>query len=216
MQEAASFLNGPLGVFALLLLTGLLLVVADWRLMVLGIGLQSVLLAILATRHSPFEWALLRMITGGLVAIMWYLSAYAIDWGGHPIWWLSWRWPPLSAQGALRLVMVLFVAILLWVTRPWLRLDGIDRDLALLCVWLVAMGLLALSLGNEVLTAGIGLIWWLEAFHLYYPFLEHNLIVEGTVGMLKLVVGLACAYLIVAQRETAAVQPEAARMQEQL
>jgi hypothetical protein len=61
------------------------------------------------------------------------------------------------------------------------------------------MGLLALALGDEVLTAGIGLIWWLEAFHLYYPVLERNATIEGVVGAIKLLVGLACAYLIVAE-----------------
>jgi hypothetical protein len=210
-ETSIAFLSTPVGVFILIALTALLIIATDWRITVAGIGMQSVVLAVLATRHSPFEWAMLRMLTGGLIAIMWYLSAHFVKWGSRPIWWLSWRWPPLSAYSTARLVMVVFTVILLLVARPWLYLSDIDSDLGLLCTWLVVMGILALALSNEVLTAGVGLIWWLEAFHLYYPTIEHNVVIEGTVGVIKLMVGMACAYLIVAQNPNLSASREKAR-----
>ncbi|MCD6289921.1 MAG: hypothetical protein J7M34_05405 [Anaerolineae bacterium] len=191
--------NGLPGIIGLLLLTALMLVITDWRFTVLGIGLQSVLLAILATRHSPVEWALLRAVTGGLVAIMWFLSAKSIRWGRRPAQWLRWRWPLLSARTALRATLIVFVAVLLLTHHARLPLRGLDPDLAFLCTWLAITGLLALALSNEILTAGIGLLWWLEAFHLYYSALEHQVVMEGVIGGLKLLIGLACAYLIVAE-----------------
>jgi len=194
-----SFLNSLPGVVALMALTALMVVITDWRFIVSGLGGQSILLTILATRDSPPEWALLRVVTGGLIAIMWYLSARAAGWGRRPVPWLRWRWPLLSARGLLRLFMVIFVTALFLTYKPRLPLEGLDPDLAFLCTWLAVMSLLALALSDEVLTAGVGLIWWLEAFHLYYPVLEHNAMVEGAVGAIKLLVGLACAYLIVAE-----------------
>ncbi len=197
-----SFLSGFPGVLALMILTALMVVLTDWRFLVLGIGVQSVLLSILATRYVPPEWALLRAVTGGLIAIMWFLSARAIRWGRRPARWLRWRWPPLSAPGILRLVLVIFIFLFFLARHPRLPLPGFDADLSLLSTWLVAMGLLALALGEETLTAGIGLIWWLEAAHLYYPAIQKDPFVAGVLGAMKLLIGLACAYLIAAEGTT--------------
>lgn len=200
LRASVAFLDGLIGVLFLIAITALMIVAANWRLIVLGMGTQSVLLAILAARHSPLEWAFLRIVTGGLVTSMWVLSAQATRWGRSPERWLRWQWPPLSAHSTLRLIVVILVALFLLSTRPWSLLKELELDLGILCVWLAVMGLLALALGDEVLTAGIGLLWWLEAFHLYYAALERNVVMEGVVGVMKLLVGLSCAYLIVAQR----------------
>ncbi|MCS7222590.1 MAG: hypothetical protein RML36_04920 [Anaerolineae bacterium] len=200
LHASVALLDGLIGVLLLIAITTLMIVATNWRLIVAGMGAQSVLLAVLAARHSPLEWAFLRMVTGGLVTGMWILSAQATRWGRSPERWLRWRWPPLSAHSTLRLIVVILVALFLLSIRPWSLLKELEPDLGILCVWLAAMGLLALALSDEVLTAGIGLLWWLEAFHLYYSALERNVVTEGIAGVMKLLVGLSCAYLIVAQR----------------
>jgi hypothetical protein len=198
-----AFLNGPAGVLVLIVITALMVIATNWRLIILGIGAQSALLAILAARHSPLEWAFLRLLTGVLVTSMWVLSVQATRWGRSPAQWLHWQWPSLSAHSTLRLIMVILVTFLLFSSHPWLLLKELDSDLGILCVWLASMGLLALALSDEVLTAGIGLLWWVESFHLYYSALERNVVLEGMVGVVKLLIGLSCAYLIVAQRANA-------------
>ncbi len=203
VYASVAFLDGLPGVLILIAIAALMIVVTNWRMIVLGVGAQSVLLAILAARHSPLEWAFLRMITGMLVASMWFLSAQSTGWGRPPERWVRWRWPLLSAYSTLRLVLVVFTAFFLLSSRPWSLLRGLDPDLGVLCIWLAAMGLLALALSDEALTAGVGLLWWLEAFHLYYSALERNVVMEGIMGVIKLLVGLSCAYLMVAQRVSA-------------
>lgn len=197
---SVAFLDGPVGVLILMVITALMVIATNWRLIILGIGAQSVLLAILAARHSPLEWAFLRLLTGVLVTSMWVLSVQATQWGRSPARWLHWQWPSLSAHSTLRLIMVILVAFLVFFSHPWLLLKELDSDLSILCIWLASMGLLALALSDEALTAGIGLLWWLESFHLYYSALERNVVLEGLVGVVKLLVGLSCAYLIVTQR----------------
>jgi len=191
-----AFLNGLAGVILLALLTGLMAIIADWRVIVAGIILQSIILTVFATRFLPPEWAFLRLMIGTLIAMMWFLSAYMGRWGQRPVRWLGWRWPSPSARGVLRLVMVGFIGGLILFLRIRLPLYGLDPDLVFACTWLVAMGTLVLALGNEPLTSGIGLIWWLEALHLYYPALERDAMIEGTIGTAKLLVGLVCAYLM--------------------
>ncbi len=203
LHAAVAFLDGLAGVLILIAVTASMVVATNRRLIALGIAAQSVLLAILAARHSPLEWAFLRMLTGFLVAGMWALSARATRWGSSPERWPRWRWPLLSAHSALRLIVVILVALFLLSSRPWSLWKGFDPALGISCVWMAAMGLLALALSEEALTAGIGLLWWLEAFHLYYSALERNVVMEGLIGVMKLLVGLSCAYLIVAQRAQA-------------
>ncbi|NOZ27690.1 MAG: hypothetical protein GXP39_06505 [Chloroflexi bacterium] len=196
LLASMTLLDGFLSVLALAVLTAIVLISADWRLTVAGLAGQSVILAGLATRYLPLEWAFARMIVGLLIAIMWLLSAWTSGWGRRPVRWLRWRWPLLSTRGLLRLVMVILVAILLLTLRLRLPLPGLDGDLVFLSTWLIAMGLLTLALSEEPLTGGMGLIWWIEAFQLYYPALERDAVIEGTMGIVKLLIGLACAYLI--------------------
>ena len=208
---ALAFLNGFPGVLAVAALSALMLIFTDWRLLVLSLGGQSILLSVLAGRAVPPEWALLRVITNGLIALMWALSARAAGWGRRPTPWLRWRWPFPAASRLTRSAMVLFVFLLFLAYRPRLPLPELDPELSFLCTWLVAMGLLALALSEEPLTGGIGLLWWLEAAALYYPAIERDPLVIGLLETTKLALGLACAYLIAAEEIPAGLPEEGAR-----
>jgi len=77
------FLTGPWVVVGVGLCAALIVILADWRVTVLAFAAQSVLLAMLTTRLLPFEWAMLRMLVGGLVALLWFMSARRVRWGHH-------------------------------------------------------------------------------------------------------------------------------------
>ena len=52
-----------------------MVVARDWRAVLYGYALVSVMLALLLSQVIPAEWALQQAIIGGLVAVMLYLSA---------------------------------------------------------------------------------------------------------------------------------------------
>ena len=73
----------------------------DWRLVLTALMAMYIGLALIAASYLPPEWALLRVVVGGLIAIMWYLSAQRAGWGGRlrpsPAQVCSWAMPACSA-----------------------------------------------------------------------------------------------------------------------
>src|SRR5450759_2623042 len=53
----------------------LIVILRDWRLVLLCYALMSALLALLLSQTIPTEWALLQTIVGGLIAVMLFMSA---------------------------------------------------------------------------------------------------------------------------------------------
>jgi len=74
-------LTGPWVVVGMGLCAALIVILADWRLSLLAFAVQAVLLTALSTRLLPFPWAALRMLVGGLVAVLWFISARWVRWG---------------------------------------------------------------------------------------------------------------------------------------
>lgn len=203
----ASLLSSPWLVVGAGLSAALLVILTDWRLSLLAFALQALLLALLNTRLLPQGFALLRMLVGGLVALMWYLSARRVRWGGRQYparWWLlrparGERWPLLSASSLLRLLAVTLVGLVFSRSLGRIALPMLPTDLALLCAWLWLMGLLALALSDEPLRAGFGLLTLLAGFQLFYGALEQSAASVGLLYGLDLCLGLAVSYLIVAR-----------------
>ena len=57
----------------------LLIIVADWRAILFILQLLYLALTVVSLRLLPPEWAVLRMLVGALIGIMWYLSARQIS-----------------------------------------------------------------------------------------------------------------------------------------
>jgi hypothetical protein len=161
----------------------LIVVIGDWRFSLMAFGLQSVLLALLNMRLLPFEWAALRMLVGGLVALLWFISARRIRWGGRQERWL-----------AVGLAGVVFFRL-----QGRLTLPVLPADLGLACSWLWLMGFLAMAISDEPLRAGMGLLTMSWGFQLLYSALAPSHISIGLLSGLDLLVGLAVAYLMVAR-----------------
>ncbi|MDH7485621.1 MAG: hypothetical protein QHJ81_05015 [Anaerolineae bacterium] len=216
-------LTGPWVVAGVGLCAALMVVLADWRLSLLAFAAQSVLLTMLSTRLLPLPWAALRMLVGGLVAVLWFLSARWVRWGrlrqgegetGRPrlslsprlliplssrLRWRGERWPLLSTVTLQRLLAVGLAGLLFFRLQGRLRLPVLPSDLALASTWLWLMGFLALALSEEPLRAGLGLLTLSAGFQLFYAALEPAATPVGLLGSLDLLLGLAIAYLMVAR-----------------
>jgi len=66
-------------VLGLLIVVAVVVLVADWRISLLALALQYILVAILLSTLIPLQIAAVRMIAGGLVATMFYITARRVQ-----------------------------------------------------------------------------------------------------------------------------------------
>lgn len=202
----------------------LLIIVADWRAILFILQLLYLALTVVSLRLLPPEWAVLRMLVGALIGIMWYLSARQISRDrseldrpantpartskqrtGEPI---PTRWPVLATTMSFRIVIIVMIGVGFLLTNASVALPGLSPETDFLCLWLTVMALLALALEEEPLKAGTGLLMWLAAVQIFYANLTHDARMIGVIGALELLVGLACAYLMVARAAPAPTSPD--------
>jgi hypothetical protein len=185
----------------------------DWRLVLAGFMSITLGTALLALTLLPPEWALVRVIVGGLVAIMWYLSAQRAGWGGHFLPFqrqggVSAR--PLSSTTFFRTLLALALAGALLATRPRLPLPVLPIDAQAVVTWLGAFALLGLALGDEALQAGVALLMWLAATQVLFAALRQDAWLIWLLSSVEILVGLATAYLMIARGPSASKPPEGA------
>lgn len=182
------------------ILVAAILVLSDWRLTVAAFaGLHVLAGAFLLTTGLPREWGLLQWIVGGLVGVMWFLSARRVDTvqrrqRGTPWWQPQWR---LNASTLLRLALVLLLVVVTYVIRPVLPYPNLDLPHARFATLLALAGLLGLGLGDRPLRWGLCLGTWVLSASFA---LQHLRVDVGTVGLLaglEILLGFAISYLIV-------------------
>ena len=190
-----------------LFLTGALIVlVRDWRITLMALLGQYVVVGVILSRLVLPEIALIKVLIGALICPMLYLAARQSGWGMFSLPQILERLPRrgYSENGglavfrvglsfrALTVALVLVLAIVINHTYP---LQGIPPDVGLGCYWLILTGLLVLMLTEEPLKAGPGLLTALSGFELLYTPLELSLTVVFLWAVIVLLVALSIAYL---------------------
>lgn len=195
-------LTGAPAVIAACLAATILMAARDWRLVLAAFMTLYLSLALLTATMLPPEWALLRVIVGGMVSIMWYLSAQRVGWGGSFLPFRSRpgiRARPLSSTTLFRTIIALTVAVVLLATRLRLPLPPLPPDLRLVATWLVVYALFGLALGDEALQTGVALLMWLSASHLSLTVVRQDAWLIWLLSSVELLIGLAVAYLMIAR-----------------
>jgi hypothetical protein len=191
----------------------MIVVARDWRLGLFGYALVSLMLALLLSQIIPTDWALLQAITGGLIAVILFLSARQLRWtpdSGQR--WES-RWPNLASLTSFRLLALVLAAVSFAVVRGRLSIPGLDPLFRDALLWLVMMSLLGLSLHAEPLHAGLSLLVFLGAAELLvFTLFQRRMLVGLWMGG-QILLGLAIAYLVVA-RGLAELRPSDAEQDE--
>lgn len=202
-QQASSLGNTTV----LLAITGgTLIVVAarDWRLVLASLMVVYFGLALLTAAVLPPEWALLRVVVGGLAAVIWFLSAQRAGWGGRFLPFSHGEGVharPLASTTLFRALAALTLAAVLLILRPRLPLPVLPGDMRLVIIWLAAFGLLGLALGDEALQTGVALLLWLGATQLLLAALQKDAWLIWLLSTLELLLALATGYLMVAREE---------------
>lgn len=185
--------------------------VRDWRIAIAAFMGLFLSLSLLTATLLPPEWALLQVIVGGLIGIVWYLSAQRAGWGGsflpfHRQGGVKAR--PLSSMTLFRVLLGLLMAVILLVVRPRLPLPPLPADIRLVVTWLAFFGILGLALGEEAMQVGVALLLWMGAVLLMLAALRQDAWLIWMLSTVELLLGLATAYLMVARGPEITSPPE--------
>lgn len=197
----------------------ILVAAQDWRLLLAALMAQTIGLATFSTRLLPAEWAVLQVLTVGLVSIMWFISARTVArqmerktvfqgiwqdlrrrrWHPHK-WGMDWRsWFAPGLRTPFRVFAVLIMGLLAYAFRSRLVLPNFPTDLNLVFVWVLVMALLGIVLSDDPFRIGLALISGLTAFQIVYLNLSPSTIAVGVLDGIEIMLGLSCSYLILAR-----------------
>jgi hypothetical protein len=189
-----------------LVATGAILVVArKWRLKVLALAIQYLLVVLLLTRIIRVELAAVKGLTGWLICAVFYVTERRVGSPGPPVSSSRsrgdrpWRGEVLSAKGWFYLLSAVLVFVLAYGAALRLPLPEVPAEITLACYLLAGLGLLIVSLNENPFEVGLGLLTTLAGFDLFYVGLEPSLAVAGLVGAVGFMIALATAYLRSAQ-----------------
>jgi Trk-type K+ transport system membrane component len=187
----------------------LIVVLRDWRLVLFAYAAFSAMLALLLSQVIPTEWALLQAIVGGLIAVMFFLSARQLRW--HPASGVSRedRWPQMASLTSFRALAVALTTVAFLASRDSVTLPQVDLLFRDMIFWLGLIGLLGLALHEEPLHAGLALLIVLAGSQLLLFSLTQQRLLIGLLEGGQLLLGLAISYLMVA-RGLSAARPAAA------
>jgi hypothetical protein len=189
-----------------LLLTGtVIIVLQDWRLNLWAMMAQYVLVGLLLVRVMPTRVALIKVIVGGLVCLILYLTARRVHWGKRVAAAHGYEEPGPAVREAFPMnvwfrlmvaVLAMVVAITLGSNHPFVdQPQGISQA----CYWLSTIGLLTVVLTRDPFKAGLGLLTFQAGFGLLLATFEKSLSVAALLGMVNLLTVLAISYLTSAE-----------------
>lgn len=187
----------------LLASVAIVILVADWRLSLLALAIQYILVAVLLSTLIPLQIAVVRMIAGGFVATMFYITARRVYvsrrqrapgeplpderlrgdvfWMNLPFRFVALSLVALSVIGLSGQFVLLNASTLFWVTGLWLALGG----------------LVAIALTRDALKLGIGLLFFTSGFGIIYLAIDNSLLVYALLVISDLVIALAISHIAI-------------------
>jgi hypothetical protein len=199
-------LSGSGVLIGLIVTAASVVLIADWRFAVLELAIQYVLLGILLTRLVHPSVALVRVIAGGMVASILYLSMRhrAQDWRAALI---AAENGDMEALAALeppqvfivgfpfRFFAVALVAVTIIGLASSMTLFGLPANIFFSSLWLMAIGLLVAMLSRDALRLGLGILVFTGGFTILDTAIESSLFLYGMLNIADLLIALVVAHL---------------------
>ncbi len=184
-----------------------IIVLEDWRLCLWALLFQYVLVTLLLVRVMPLRVALVKVIVGGIVCAILYLTARRVHWGREIVVNAGRHEPPpvpalwevFPMNLGFRLFVALLVAMIGYALASRYPFVREPAGIAQACYWLVGIGLLTVILTRDPFKIGLGLLTFEAGFEVLLSSLEKSLSVAALLGAVNLLVALAIAYLTMAQ-----------------
>jgi hypothetical protein len=213
LVKTIAALPGTAVLVALLIAAGLLVVLTNWRLLILALGAQYILIGLMLTRVVPIELAAVKALVGVMICPVLYITARRVHWGqveadgsteeeevSRPQrrwWWIIGPGLPVRVIVAtLALAMSISLA-----SRNPLPITGdqiLSRDFTVGAFSVMLLGLLNTALAENPLKVGLGLLSFMAGFELFFTALEPTLTIVGLLGLTNLILALAISYLTTA------------------
>src|SRR5512143_2711283 len=213
IAKTIAALPGTAVLVGLLIATALLVILINWRLLIVALGAQYILIGLLLTRVVPIELAAVKALVGIMICPVLYITARRVNWGrpeeeeseektekeaiNRPLrrWWhiLGAGWPVRVIVALLALAISTGLAV-----RSPLSIlaeQSLSRDLTIGAFSVILLGLINAALSENPLKVGMGLLSILAGFELFYTAVEPTLTIVGLLGLTNLFLALAIAYL---------------------
>jgi predicted secreted protein len=221
LLESLSFLGDVPTALGVVLTALLLIILRDWRWSLITLTIQYLLCGWFLTQVFEPDIApaiaAIKVMSWMIICLVLYLSARQVSWGSlkernqistgsdrsSPQNFKVGRWVlPTDALFRLLIGSMTTIAIVFSLNRGDLALPGLLPHINLATVSLMAMGLLALGLTEEPLTAGMGLLTAMSGFGLYYHSLEQGITVVTFLIAVDFMIVAVSAYLTIAHHWT--------------
>jgi hypothetical protein len=203
----------------LLITATVIIVLEDWRLCLWALSAQYVLVGVLLVRSMSLQVALVKVIVGGLVCIILYLTARRVHWGRETVAQERYRelppvpalWDVFPMNLGFRLLVALLAAAVSYALASRYPFVEHPQGVAQACYWLVAIGLLTVILTRDPFKVGLGLLTFQAGFEVLFSTFEKSLSVAALLGVISFLIALAIAYLTMAQIQVAIPTEEGRR-----
>lgn len=208
--ERFAWLRGFPAAYVALVTAFIIVVVADWRVMVFALAVQYLVGGLLFVDVLDPRLAIVKVLIGLFICLMLYFTARQAGLGRRPggeapaeKWRRrevkQWRVGPVRLPVAIlaRLTLALLLALAVWTLaqRPEYRLPIVPPHVNLAIYALVSLGLLGLSQTADPFRAGLGLLMALGGVELLYSALEQSVAMLALLAAADLLVALVVAYL---------------------
>jgi hypothetical protein len=200
----------------LLITATIIIVLEDWRLCLWALLAQYVLVGVLLVRVMPFRVALVKVIVGGMVCVILYLTARRVHWGRETV--VQERhyepslvpalWDIFPMSLGFRLVVALLAAVVSYALASRYPFADQPEGVAQALYWLVAIGLLTVILTRDPFKVGLGLLTFEAGFEVLFSIFEKSLSVAALLGVVNFLIALAIAYLTMGQIQMAILSEE--------
>jgi len=213
IAKTIAALPGTAVLISLLIAAALLVILVNWRLLIVALALQYILVGLMLTRVVPIELAAVKALVGIMICPVLFITARRVHWGRpeeeaeedgtaaqrpQRRWWhiLGAGWPVRVIVAVLALAISTSLA-----SRGPLSIVtdvSLSRDLTIGASSVMLLGLINAALAENPLKVGIGLLSILAGFELLYTTVEPTLTIVGLLGLTNLFLALAIAYLTTA------------------
>ena len=217
--QQLQFVRADAILLGLLITAGIILIARDWRLLLLALLAQYILIGMLLTRLVRPDIAVLNVLIGAFICPILYLSARQVAVNPLSVYDVTqitsarkwWSLPVIksfllgtdrtrgrAATGlAFRVAVTLLMILVTLSVSNSFPLPNLTRGITIGVYWLVLAGLITLTLTENPMKAGHGLLTALTGFGLFYTTLESSLLLTGLWGTVNLLIALAIGYLTV-------------------
>ncbi len=183
-----------------------LLLLPDWRFSLVALAVQYLLLTVLFSTMVQLQVALIRLISGGLVSVILYITAVRVraDWmrRARAAGWENmsevasvFEREPFVVPLTFRAISLVLLGVSVITVANQYNFPNAPVQVWLLSLWLCSIGLMLAAFSRDALKVGLGLLTFSAGFGALYLAIEPSLLFYGLLLISDLVIALAVAHL---------------------